>query len=171
MYSMLFPRLVEGSQVMIRTAAFCCILLLGLAMGSVFLQAAPMAPTPEEDYEPLSGGEPTTTVEAGPSDLVSVWRTSALWLGAAVLLFAVFLIGAIFYAMVKSGDYWTDRSFKAFALSLIIPAGLFLIVIGFSDKQLAPMMGLLGTIAGYILGAETRGAERQNRQPQEAEPS
>ena len=33
-------------------------------------------------------------------------------------------------------------------------AGLFLIFAGYSQDQMAPMMGLLGTVAGYLLGKE-----------------
>lgn len=39
-------------------------------------------------------------------------------------------------------------------LTLVVTAGLFLITAGYSETQIAPMMGLLGTIAGYLLGKE-----------------
>ena len=35
---------------------------------------------------------------------------------------------------------------------MVVTAGLYLIVAGYSDTQIAPMMGLLGTIIGYLLG-------------------
>ena len=32
---------------------------------------------------------------------------------------------------------------------------IFLVVAGYSDQQIAPVIGLLGTIAGYLLGKES----------------
>jgi hypothetical protein len=140
---------------------FVAIFLVGCALilvTTALSQAAPPTPlqeTPKDKYQPIpeNAQENKSAPEASETDLVGIWRRSALTLGLSVLVFAVILIGANFFIMVKSQRYWSDRSFKAFALTLIISAGLFLIVIGFSDKQLAPMMGLLGTLAGYILGA------------------
>ncbi|MDX1617310.1 MAG: hypothetical protein R3224_00890 [Balneolaceae bacterium] len=37
-------------------------------------------------------------------------------------------------------------------VTLIITAALFLIAAGFSNDQIASALGLLGTIAGYLLG-------------------
>ena len=112
---------------------------------------------PNANAVPIQDVVSTTT--GGQQNLAQAWRDAAIWLAPTVLLFALLLIFLNFVGMWKSGKFWTDRSFKAFALTLIICAGLFLIVIGFSDQQLAPMMGLLGTLAGYILGAEVRGDE------------
>ena len=39
-------------------------------------------------------------------------------------------------------------------LSLIIVAAIFLVVVGYTSEQIAPVMGLLGAIAGYILGSK-----------------
>jgi succinate-acetate transporter protein len=37
-------------------------------------------------------------------------------------------------------------------ITLIITSALFLITAGYDNNQIAPAMGLLGTIAGYLLG-------------------
>ena len=44
---------------------------------------------------------------------------------------------------------------KVFGTILIIFAAVFLMVAGYSDTQVAPVIGLLGTIAGYLLGKST----------------
>jgi hypothetical protein len=40
-------------------------------------------------------------------------------------------------------------------VELVIIAGLVLMTSGYTDQQVAPMFGLLGTIVGYILGRST----------------
>jgi len=44
---------------------------------------------------------------------------------------------------------------------LIITGALFLVVAGYTDKQMAPVMGLLGTLAGYLLGKSPAQGESQ----------
>jgi len=46
----------------------------------------------------------------------------------------------------------------------IITFAVFLIVAGYSDQQIAPAMGLLGTIAGYLLGKDQGRPREQNPQ-------
>jgi hypothetical protein len=43
---------------------------------------------------------------------------------------------------------------RALATILIITFAVFLIVAGYSDQQIAPAFGLLGTLAGYLLGKD-----------------
>jgi hypothetical protein len=45
-----------------------------------------------------------------------------------------------------------DDFVRSFMVVIIVFAALFLVVAGYSDKQTAPVFGLLGTIAGYIFG-------------------
>jgi len=42
--------------------------------------------------------------------------------------------------------------FKLVVLNLVLTTALALIVMGYTQEQIAPMMGLLGTVAGYLLG-------------------
>ncbi|MFI5304451.1 MAG: hypothetical protein ACHQYP_06610 [Nitrospiria bacterium] len=48
---------------------------------------------------------------------------------------------------------------RTFGTVLIIISAIFLVVVGYNDTQISPVMGLLGTIAGYLLGKETREAK------------
>ena len=41
---------------------------------------------------------------------------------------------------------------RAFGIPLIVISGSLLIVTGFGSDQISPIIGLLGTIAGYLLG-------------------
>lgn len=60
---------------------------------------------------------------------------------------------------------------RTLATTLIITFAVFLIVAGYSDQQIAPAMGLLGTIAGYLLGKDTHAdSPRGERAPARTEP-
>lgn len=72
--------------------------------------------------------------------------TVVLAVGLAVVLIASFLIRE-----GRDGQL----VLKVCATLLIITFAVFLIVAGWSDQQIAPAMGLLGTIAGYLLGKES----------------
>jgi RsiW-degrading membrane proteinase PrsW (M82 family) len=54
-----------------------------------------------------------------------------------------------------------DNIIKFVVVTLIITATLFLITAGYSNNQIAPAMGLLGTIAGYLLG---KAKEREDKE-------
>ena len=56
---------------------------------------------------------------------------------------------------VRSKEMEADDFFRLVILSLVIIAAIFLIAVGYSSQQLAPAFGLLGTIAGYLLGRQS----------------
>jgi hypothetical protein len=78
-------------------------------------------------------------------------------LSLGVLVFGAIIIGLQVLVMLKRSMYWEIWSFKIMGLTLVLVSGLFLIVAGYSQDQTAPMMGLLGTVAGYLLGKEANG--------------
>ncbi|GAB3924574.1 hypothetical protein GCM10028827_12760 [Mucilaginibacter myungsuensis] len=53
--------------------------------------------------------------------------------------------------LIKTNKIDANNSIKFIILTLIITGTLFLITAGY-DAQLTPVLGLLGTIAGYLLG-------------------
>jgi hypothetical protein len=99
---------------------------------------------------------------------------SAMTISASVLVFGL-LVFALAAYMVRRGRS-SDSALKLLGTLLIIVASVFLVVAGYSDKQIAPVMGLLGTIAGYLLGkgstdsdeSKSRRLERQDAQQQAA---
>lgn len=72
-------------------------------------------------------------------------------LSASVLVFGALLFIAEL-VVIRSAKYSPDQSTKLLAVTLIIVATLFIITAGFSSEQIAPAMGLFGTVAGYLLG-------------------
>lgn len=57
---------------------------------------------------------------------------------------------------------WNREITNIFTVIIIVTAGLFLMTAGYSNQQIAPMYGLLGTIVGYLLG-KTRPSEDESK--------
>jgi hypothetical protein len=69
-------------------------------------------------------------------------------LSFAVVLFIIYLF------LFRSNKILPYQVVKLSIVTLIIFATLFLIAAGYDNSQIASAMGLLGTIAGYILGKQ-----------------
>ena len=88
------------------------------------------------------------------------WQEIALSVG--VLSYSVILFG--FFAWMKiRGIVWDLQSFKIMATLLLVTAALFIMTASYTEKQAAPIFGLLGTLAGYILGKTDRPPRRPVR--------
>lgn len=116
--------------------------------------------------KPASGGNESTRQlpahlegtpnEGGGHSMVEIY------LSFGVLVFGAIVLLAEIAVMIRTNNYWDAWSFKVLGLTFVLVSGLFLIVAGYSQDQTAPMMGLLGTVAGYLLGKEGQqpGAEQ-----------
>jgi glycerol uptake facilitator-like aquaporin len=77
-------------------------------------------------------------------DLVFILSMAVLTFGFLIIVLEIYLI--------KTQKIGSENAFKLIIITLIIFATLFLITAGYSNDQIAPAVGLLGTIAGYLLG-------------------
>ncbi len=75
-------------------------------------------------------------------------------LSLIVLLFGMGVILLEIYLVTKQHISATE-TVKFIIITLIIISTLFLITAGYDNDQIAPAIGLLGTIAGYLLGRIT----------------
>lgn len=75
-------------------------------------------------------------------------------MSAALLVFGVVVLLLATY-LIKVGKS-SEAVLRIFRTILIIVIAVFLVVAGCSDTQIAPVMGLVGTIAGYLLGKESK---------------
>jgi hypothetical protein len=88
-----------------------------------------------------------------PSELVIKPRSmTEIYLSLGVLVFGLILVMFTGIFALRRSAGWDQESTRVFTISVIVTAGLFLITAGYSDRQIAPMFGLLGTIVGYLLG-------------------
>lgn len=122
-------------------------------------QASPGAGT-EEVGSPVetTPQEGTRALEAG-SDASRRWHTSVeVALSVAVLVFGAAMLWLLTACLAKG--YFSSTVFlKLFVLGAVVTAGLFVVVAGYTQDQIAPMMGLLGTLVGYLLGREGNQSE------------
>lgn len=81
-------------------------------------------------------------------------KHEGIFLSSIVLLFFLIVMCLATY-LIKIGRQ-PDLILKMFGTILIICIAAFLIVAGYDDKQIAPVIGLLGTIAGYLLGSHSK---------------
>jgi hypothetical protein len=83
-------------------------------------------------------------------------------LAGGFLLFGVLVCAAMAFLMLR-GRRSTDL-LRAFSLPLIIVSAVFLVVTGYSAQQISSVIGLLGAIAGYILGSNERAPPKPDGQ-------
>ncbi len=84
----------------------------------------------------------------------SFHRVLSSWefvLSCEVIAFGTVIV-LIEFILLRNRNAPAEDILKVFAVTLVIIGTLFAIVAGFDSRQIAPAMGLFGTIAGYILG-------------------
>lgn len=90
------------------------------------------------------------------SNLSKEQYNHSLRLSIAILIFGSIVIGGIFYILIKQNKGWGNNAIQIVSITLLIVAGLLLITAGYSQQQITPIVGLLGTIAGYLLGKSNK---------------
>ncbi len=80
----------------------------------------------------------------------------AMTISASVLVFGVLVMVLASRALHKGIP--AALVMRLFGMLTIVVMAVFLVVAGYDSQQIAPVTGLLGTLAGYLLGKST-GAE------------
>jgi len=100
----------------------------------------------------LDKGQTTAQIKV-PSAPSTWWTTqNAMTISTVVLGFAFLVLCLLTYLVVKKPSSDGEMILRMFGTIIIIFGALFLIVAGYSETQMGPVMGLLGTIVGYLLG-------------------
>ena len=93
------------------------------------------------------------------------WTASnAMTISTVTLAFGMLTLCLATYLLVRLGAD-SRAVLKVFGLILIVTMSAFLMVAGYSDEQLTPIIGLLGTLAGYLLGTESAPDRKRFQQP------
>ena len=92
---------------------------------------------------------------------VHVLSSFEFWLSIVLLIFGLIVIGVQLYLATRRGPDGThtvsvENGIRLSIVSLIIISALVLIASGYSNNQIAPAMGLFGTIAGYLVGKQDK---------------
>ena len=83
------------------------------------------------------------------------WDASLVkFLTISVLAFGLIVI--IIMAVLVLQKSQTGDVLRLFTVPMVIVAAVFLVVTGFSNSQITPVIGLLGTLAGYVLGVQSQ---------------
>lgn len=97
------------------------------------------------------------------------WDANALTVGSLILLYGVFITAISSWLLSRGRS--SDEVLRLMAVISAVIVSSFLLVVGYDDKQITPVIGLLGTIVGYLLGKEhgvLAGAQRaEDRKPDE----
>ena len=100
---------------------------------------------------------PPTQDQASAPQVYTILSDFEFWLSISILLFGLVVL-VLEINMIKSNKYSNAGSLKIVVITLIIISTLFLIAAGFNNTQIAPAIGLLGAIAGYLLGRSSNDA-------------
>lgn len=88
-------------------------------------------------------------------------KEMVLSLSFGILMFGLIVISLMTYLLRRNKHF--SLILPSFGVPLIVVAAVVLVIAGFGERQIAPVIGLLGTIAGYLLGREsTYGALRED---------
>jgi hypothetical protein len=99
-----------------------------------------------------------TVLQSRSNDSSSWWSPgNAMTISVAVLVFGLLVLGLTGYLLKTAKD--PQQVPKVIGLILVVVMAVFLVVAGYSDKQIAPVIGLLGTVLGYLLGKDTTGSK------------
>jgi len=122
-----------------------------LSMGALLAQ-------PETINDPVVNQPPLSGVNSPPMspDIVPTKTEQEVWLSIGVLIFGMVVILAQAFLMLRREES-LGESFKYLSVTLIIVGSLFLVTAGYGNTQIAPIIGLLGTVAGYLLGRSQMG--------------
>jgi hypothetical protein len=94
----------------------------------------------------------TLAQQPGDELLKREMSTSEITLSVAVLVFTILLVGVIAAIALKQSQGWSPPTTKLFIIVVVVGGSLFLLTAGYSQEQMTPIIGLLGTIVGYALG-------------------
>ncbi len=94
----------------------------------------------------------TKTQASDQNQAVNWWTTTnAMTMCSVVLVFGL-LVTIIAATLLFKGKSH-GAVLRVFGTILILVLSAFLVIAGYDDRQIAPVLGLLGTVAGYLLGS------------------
>jgi hypothetical protein len=149
-----------------RTWAFSAVLLLivSMVLGS-YAGAAPRELSSNDARETSAGPPANLSVNPpgpaqGPVD-ADYLSNSEYRLALLVSAICIATLLMLFLLLKGVPKLKAEDSLRTFGVVLIILGTLFFVAAGFSAQQIAPAIGLFGTIAGYLLGRIERRSEEQ----------
>ena len=88
---------------------------------------------------------------------VSLISNKEFWLAVVVLTFGTIIVFVQYFLLKRFSSAKIEEIVRLYTVTLVIIGTMLLITSGFSSEQIAPAVGLFGTIAGYLLGRSNVG--------------
>ena len=112
----------------------------------------------EEDLEKKKTsqkpGHSQSVMPAAGKDETGAWDREATYVwGGSILGFALITMGLMAFLIMRRHNPLVIL--RTFTIPFVAALAVILIIVGYSQDQMAPVMGLLGTIVGYLLGKDT----------------
>jgi hypothetical protein len=86
-----------------------------------------------------------------------MWSPGEVFLSIAALVFGVIFLAFLSWALCKLAKNPTAEDIlKCYTIAFVIIGVLFMVAAGWASNQIAPAIGLFGTIVGYMLGRGAR---------------
>jgi hypothetical protein len=104
-----------------------------------------------QEATPSGINNPPPEPEDDSANTITPMSRLEFQLSIIVLCFGLIVIIIEFF-LIKTKKISSEDTIKFVVITLIVTSTLFLITAGYSNDQIAPAVGLLGTIAGYLLG-------------------
>jgi hypothetical protein len=116
-------------------------------------------------------GNPIPATASATTMQVSALSSVELWLAYAIIAFG-FVVLCMQFILLRSAKHSEPEDIlRLFTVTIIIIGTLALIAIGYSSQQIAPALGLFGTILGYLLGkSDERSRTRRSHAAGDANP-
>ena len=97
-----------------------------------------------------------------PSAWWQLTGSNPMTLGVTVLVFGLLVMMLATY-LIRLGRN-AQTVLRILGTISVITLAIFLVVVGYSDRQITLVMGLLGTVVGYLLGRESVSQSGQQRE-------
>lgn len=88
-------------------------------------------------------------------DMFDLFNRKETWISLLVFLFGVVVIFAS-YLMNRRIQFNGDQVIRLLSVTLIVVGTLFVVSGSYQAEDIAPVLGLFGTMAGYLLGRSDR---------------
>jgi hypothetical protein len=129
-------------------------------------RAAAPAPTQSKD----AGARPPDSLPVDPQqppavkDVGDITSSFEYRIAIIVLSGAGIALMLQFFLLMRVRNLKAEDTLRSFGVVLIIMGTLFVIAAGYSSVQIAPALGLFGTIAGYLLGRSEKNREEEKKE-------
>ena len=110
----------------------------------------------DDVFKKLEAAQAALT-KAAPHEATQPWTESSVrYLSQSILIFT-FLTLLLACVLLWKKESPPQQVVKVFGLLVILGLSSLLLVVGYSNEQLTPIIGLFGAIAGYLLGKDASG--------------